>query len=160
MAIAQPQSMADLFDGLKGAKVLMRSKSMEDGFEGRVKIKKIEAQSTRNGPKLFVKYEVVESNDPEQWPAGLERTWKQGFTTSAGPEPALNNMLAFAVACAGIPADEEDQIEEFKDTATEMLKEAIQRPEENDFIDVVLGLTTEKVQTREGRDFMTHTWSP
>lgn len=161
MAIVQPTSMGSLFDGLKGAKVLMRSKSMENGFEGKVQIKKIEAQNTRNGPKLFVKYEVVESNDAEQWPPGLERTWKQGFTTSAGPEPALNNMLAFAAACVGIEADDEAQIEEYKGTITEMFKEAINSPEQNDFIDVVVRLSTEVVKTRDaGRDFTVHTWSP
>jgi hypothetical protein len=165
MAIVAPQNIADALN-LKGAKVVQRSKKMDGGFEGRVRFTRTELGATRNGPALFVKYVVIETNDEENVPVGSERTWKQSLNTSKGPEPAMNNILVWAACCAGMDPADAEAVEEAAEEIDGIVKASCKDPEnaasQNAIVGVECGLVTEKVVTDggQGRPFVVHMWSP
>lgn len=146
------------FQGVGQAQVSNRPPKLKSGFLGVVEIKRTEVKRTRNaGDKMFVEFDVVESNMPQVHPLGQRCSWGQSLLDTNVSGGALK---VFVAAVAGIAMDNEVALKQLEPHMDGLLNEAVAQPESNRLVGRKVRVETNQIKTQNNRDFVVHNWYP
>jgi uncharacterized protein YqfA (UPF0365 family) len=160
------QTQASVFDGIADANIYDRGRFAEPNFNGVVRITKTIYKQTRaKGTAFIVELEVEESN-LEAHPVGSKMSWYQSMNDM---DVALSAVLEWVAACLGMEKHQKAEIKELqtkKNAATgrlvlaELLDEAVNKPDTNDFVGTKLRLSTILRKTKKDTDFTVYNFTP
>lgn len=146
------------FQGVGQAQVSNRPPKLKSGFVGTVEIKRTEVKRTRNaGDKLFVEFDVVDSNMPQVHPPGQRCSWGQSLLDQNVSGGALK---VFVAAVAGISMENAQQLAALEPHMDTILNEAVSQPESNRLVGRKVRVETNQIKTQNNRDFTVHNWYP
>lgn len=146
------------FQGVGQAQVSNRPPKLKGGFIGTVEIKRTEVKRTRNaGDKMFVEFDIIESNMPQVHPQGQRCSWGQSLLDTNVSGGALK---VFVAAVAGIALDNEPQLKALEPHMDTILNEAVSQPESNRLVGRRVRVETNQIKTQNNRDFTVHNWYP
>lgn len=135
-----------------------RPPKLRSGFSGVVEIKRTEVKRTRNaGDKMFVEFDVVESNMPQVHPQGQRCSWGQGLLDMNVAGGALKTFVA---AAAGVAMDNDQGLAALAPHMDGLLNEAVSQPDTNRLVGRKLRVETNQIKTGNNRDFIVHNWYP
>lgn len=158
--VPQSTSTRSLWKGIGQAKIFERGNYVKGGFKGLVRVKRTIAKPTRgSGIAFIVEMEVVTTNVPEKHPVGTKVTWFQKMIDLDIAFPAIK---AWAAACVGLGIHQKVQIEQTLggEVLEELMAHATDNEDNNEFINILLGLETTDVKTKTGGDFTRYDFSP
>jgi hypothetical protein len=159
-------STRQLWKGIGNAKIFDRGNYVSGGFKGVVQVKRTIAKPTRgSGLAFIVEMQVVETNMPKEHPVGAKVTWFQKMVDLDIAFPAIK---VWAAACVGLGVSQKDEIEEKLGGLDEngesvlelLMAHATDNEDNNDFIDILLGLETVQITTRNNKPFTRYDFSP
>lgn len=156
---------SSIWDGIEQAEIYERGRYVEPNFVGLVCITKTEYKVTRaKGTAFIVEMEVEETN-LEAHPVGSKISWYQSLNDK---DIAFSAILEWAAACVGIRKHQKEEIAALKkvDPTTgrsvikDVMKEATDKPTDNDFIGTKLRLQTVQTKTKKNTDFTRYEFAP
>lgn len=146
------------FQGVGQAEISDRMPKLKDGFVGVVAIKRLEVKRTRNaGDKLFIEFDVVESNDPRIHPVGTRYSWGVSLLDT---KIANGNIKRWCAAVAGVKVADEQVMAGVEANMDAWMNQAVQQPDNNVFVNRYARVETHATTTGNNRPFMVHEWSP
>lgn len=149
---------SSIWDGIEDAEIFERGNYVKPGFDGIVEMRRTIAKSTlKTGLAFIVEMRALESNLTDH-PVGSKLTWFQKMTDKTVAFPAVK---AWVAACLGLEAHQKEEIErDVSPHVKELMKQATDNPDANDFVGIKLRLRTTQVKTQKGLDFTRYDFSP
>ena len=144
-----------LIEGVGKAKVFGKGNYLPGNFLGTLRVvKTLVTKSRKTGGMVFIaEHEVVESNLPDEWPAGK----KASYAVKLGTDTTGANLRSWSLPVLGLSTDSTELDDELDDLINGAVAEGSE--DDNDFTDRLVNIETVMVKTRAGNDFTRHDWS-
>lgn len=146
------------FQGVGQAQISDRMPKLKDSFVGTVRIVRIEVKRTRNaGDKLFVEFDVVESNNQGVHPVGQRYSWGVSLLDA---NVSAGNLKRFVAAVAMVKTSDEQAMAQLEPRMDGILNQAVSQPDQNILVGRLVRVETHATTTANNRPFMVHEWTP
>jgi hypothetical protein len=160
------QTQGSVWDGIEHANIYDRGRFAEPNFNGVVRVVKTIYKQTRASGVAFIVELEVEKTNLEAHPVGSKMSWYQGMNDL---DIGLGAVLEWVAACLGMEKSHKAEIKELqtkknpangRPVLAELLDEACNKPDTNDFVGTRLRLSTRTRKTKKDTDFTVYDFTP